>query len=140
MTTFAEALAEKCVQAHKAESGEEFFHLRDRAGVAVFSVSPRMVHCPPGMAMGHVRGAVVGLIEEGIEEGRRQACTPSPEALAAAREEGRRAGWAEALAVATRQAEWCRRGETRLLEEAAQATRHREALEAICDAIRREAP
>ena len=140
MSDLAQTLAEKCVQAHKAESGEEFFHLRDRAGVAVFSVSPRMVHCPPGMAMGHVRRAVAGYVEAGIEEGRSQAGTPSPEALAAAREEGRRAGWAEALAVATRQVAELQgivkevRRDLRRSEDEARAS------EMVRDAIRKGAP
>lgn len=101
--TFAEALAEKCATVHVV-NGATFIHVKDRSGVAVLSVSPKCVHCPESAALEHVRAAIVGLIEEGIEEGRRWQSV-SPEALAAAREEGRRAGWAEALAVVNGQVE-----------------------------------
>jgi len=101
--TFAQELAEKCVQMHSDHNGVDFIHLRDRSAVAVLSVLPAMVHCPLGGALALVRGAITGLIDEGIEEGRRWQSV-SPEALAAARAEGHEAGiavgWARALAVA----------------------------------------
>ena len=115
--TFAEALAERCVQGHVDPRGADFVHLRDRAGKAVLSVAPREVHCPLGSALGFVRAAVAELVEEGIEEGRRQGAAllreahaavdaaPSPEALAAAREAGIAVGWTRALAVAIREVE-----------------------------------
>ena len=141
MSIFARELAEKWVSVHReGPNGDEFIHLRDPAGVAVLSVGPRLVHCPAGQGLERVRAAVVGFVEAGIEEGRRQAGTPSPEALAAAREEGRRAGWAEALAVATRQVAELQgivkevRRDLRRSEDEARAS------EMVRDAIRKGAP
>ena len=140
MTAFAQTLAEKCVQAHKDHNKADFLHLRDRAGVAVLSVSPKEVHCPPNTALELVRRAVAGFVEEGIEEGRRQAGTPSPEALAAAREEGRRGGWAEALAVVVRHVETRAEAVETAERKLNQATDEWHAVKVAQDAIRREAP
>ena len=118
MTDFAQTLAEKCARVNKDECGEEFVHLRDRAGVAVLSVSPRAVHCPAGMALELVRKAVAGFVEEGIEEGRRQAGATVLEA----HEEGRRAGWAEAFVAVAGEATRLREAAT-LARDAAERAR-----------------
>lgn len=121
MSAFAQTLAEKCVSTHVI-SGASFIHVKDRGGVGVLSVSPGCVHCPGAAALEHVRAAVAGFIQEGIDEGRRQAGTPSPEALAAAREEGRRAGWAEAFVAVAGEATRLREAAT-LARDAAERAR-----------------
>ncbi len=184
MTAFAQTLSEKCVQAHKDHNKADFLHLRDRAGVAVLSVSPEGVHCPPNTALELVRRAVAGYVEAGIEEGRRQAAAPgemwpiktmfrndhvsevtllvpdnradmveerlkrglslrvlaegapaapapvADAALAAAREEGRRVGWAEAFVAVA--------GEATRLREA--ATLARDAAERVQEALAASMP
>jgi hypothetical protein len=139
VSTFAETLAEKCVQAPLAD-GEPYIHLRDRSGLAVLSVGPRLVHCPEAKALGHVRAAVVGLIEEGIAEGRRQAGTPSPEALASAHEAGIAVGWARALAVAIREVEAQQEGVDLLRRSLARGQDDLRVAEAIRSAISEASP
>lgn len=136
MSTFAEALAERCVEQHKDHNGQDFLHLRDRSRVAVLSVSPEAVHWPMATLLERVRGAVVGFVEAGIEEGRRQAGATVVEA----HEQGRRAGWAEALEVASRQVAELQgivkevRRDLRRSEDEARAS------EMVRDAIRKGAP
>ena len=144
MSDLAQTLSEKCVQAHKDHNKADFIHLRDRAGVAVLSVSPKEVHCPPNAALELVRKAVAGYVEAGIEEGRRQAGTPSPEALEAAREEGRRAGWAEAFVAVAGEATRLREAAT-LARDAAERARldwiaAERVQEALAAAMPKEAP
>jgi hypothetical protein len=107
-STFAQELAVACVSQGIDEKDLGYIHVRSLNKTAVLSVSLRAVHCPEATALGHVRGAIAGLVEAGIEEGRRWQSV-SPEALAAARAEGHEAGiavgWARALAVAVRQVE-----------------------------------
>lgn len=112
-STFAQDLAAGCVSTHIV-NGASFIHLRDRAGVAALSVSPGSVHCPESAALEHVRAVVAGFVQEGIEEGLHRAGEATSEALAAAREEGRRTGWAEAFVAVAGEA-------TRLREAAALA-------------------
>lgn len=131
---FAEELAKKCVEQYADQTVARYIHLRDRSGVAVLSVSPSSVHCPEVAALERVRAAIAGYVQEGIEEGRRQwegvvreahaalDAAPSPEALAAAREEGRRAGWAEALARVEAETE-ARRSAYAMEAEAAERAR-----------------
>ena len=141
--TFAEALAEKCVQMHSDHHKTDFLHIRDRSAVAILSVSPSAVHCPLGGALALVRGAVVGLIEEGIEEGRRWQSV-SPEALAAAREEGHEAGiavgWTRALAVAVRMVEALQEREEMAKRELRRCTDELRVAEAIRSAISEASP
>ncbi len=107
-STFAQELAVACVSQGIDEKDLGYIHVRSLNKTAVLSVSLRAVHCPEATALGHVRGAIAGLVEAGIEEGRRWQSV-SPEALAAARAEGHEAGiavgWARALAVAIREVE-----------------------------------
>jgi hypothetical protein len=138
--TFAEAMAERCVQAHVDPSGADFVHLRDRAGKAVLSVAPREVHCPLGSALGFVRASVASLIEVGIEEGKRQAGSPSPEALASAHEAGIAVGWTRALAVAIRQVEALQSREEMAKTELRRCTDELRVAEAIRSAISEASP
>jgi hypothetical protein len=108
--------------------------------LAVLSVGPRLVHCPEAKALGHVRAAVVGLIEEGIAEGRRQAGTPSPEALASAHEAGIAVGWARALAVAVRQVEARQEAEEAAKWAARRCADELRAVEAVRGAISEAMP
>ena len=139
MSAFAETLAEKCVSEHLDEKGGGYVHLRNRAGAAVISVGLRAVHRPEAKALEFVRSAVAGFVEAGIEEGRRWQSV-SPEALAAAREEGRRAGWAEALAVVNGQVE--KREETLELakRELAQARAELDAVKIAAGAVMAATP
>jgi hypothetical protein len=142
--TFAEAMAEKCVQGHVDPRGADFVHLRDKAGKAVLSVAPREVHCPLGSALGFVRAAVAELVEAGVEEGRRQAGTPSPDALAAARAKGHEAGiavgWARALAVAVGMVGSLQEREEMAKRELRRCTDELRAVEAVRSAISEASP
>jgi len=144
MSAFAEALAEKCVQMHSDHHKTDFIHIRDRSAVAILSVSPSAVHCPLGGALALVRASVAGLVEAGIEEGRRQAGTPSPEALAAARAEGHEAGiavgWTRALAVAVRMVESLQSREEMAKTELRRCTDELRVAEAIRGAISEASP
>lgn len=140
--TFAQELAEKCVSTHVI-NGATFIHVKDRSGVAVLSASPGCVHCPEIAAREHVYRALVGLVEEGIEEGRRWQSV-SPEALAAAREEGHEAGiavgWARALAVAIRMVEALQEREEMAKRELRRTTDELRVAEAIRSAISEAMP
>jgi hypothetical protein len=142
--TFAEGMAERCVQGHVDPRGADFVHLRDKAGRAVLSVAPREVHCPLGSALGFVRAAVAELVEAGVEEGRRQASEPSPEALAAARAEGHEAGiavgWTRALAVAIREVEAQQEGVDLLRRSLARGQDDLRVAEAVRNAISEASP
>lgn len=140
--TFAQELAEKCVT-HHVVNGAPFVHLRNLRGGAVLSVSPGSVHCPEVFTLETVRAAIAGLVEAGIEEGRRWQSV-SPEALAAAREEGHEAGiavgWARALAVAIRMVEALQEREEMAKRELRRTTDELRVAEAIRSAISEAMP
>ncbi len=142
-STFAQELAERCVSQGTDEKGGDYIHVRSRTGVAVLSVGLRGVHCPSDRALEIVRGALAGMIEEGIEEGRRWQSV-SPEALAAARAEGHEAGiavgWARALAVAIRQVEARQEAEEAAKWAARRCADELRAVEAVRSAISEAMP
>ncbi len=99
---FAEALAYKCIA---QQDGVIFFEGDN--GVEVFSLGVQSVHCHSDAALDFVRAHIASLIEAGYKAGfdaGKDGATPAPseEALEAAREEGRRLGWKEAVAAANR--------------------------------------
>jgi hypothetical protein len=72
VSAFAQELAVVCVSQHTDEKGAGYIHVRSLSKTAVISVGLVGVHCPEARALEHVRAAIVGLVEEGIEECRRQ--------------------------------------------------------------------
>lgn len=143
-STFAQEMAVACVSQHLDEKGAGYVHVRSLNKTAVISVGLVGVHCPEATALEHVRAAIVGLVEKGIEEGRRQAGAPSPEALAAATEEGHQAGiavgWARALAVAIRMVEALQEREEMAKRELRRTTDELRVAEAIRNAISEAMP
>jgi hypothetical protein len=141
--TFAQDLAEIHVSQHTDEKGSSYIHVRSLSKAPLISVSPRGVHCPEDKALAHVREGIAGLIEAGIEEGRRWQSV-SPEALAAAREEGHEAGiavgWARALAVAIRMVETLQEREEMAKRELRQTTAELRVAEALRGAISEAMP
>ncbi len=142
-STFAQELAVACVSQGIDEKDLGYIHVRSLNKTAVLSVSLRAVHCPEATALGHVRGAIAGLVEAGIEEGRRWQSV-SPEALAAARAEGHEAGiavgWARALAVAVRQVEARQEAEEAAKWAARRCADELRAVEAVRGAISEAMP
>jgi hypothetical protein len=138
--TFAETLAETCVSEHLDEKGGGYVHLRNRDGVSVISAGLRAVHCPEAKALRFVRDALAGLIGAGIEEGRRQAGTPAPEALASAHEAGIAVGWTRALAVAIREVEAQQEGVDLLRRSLARGQDDLRVAEAVRNAISEAMP
>jgi hypothetical protein len=142
-STFAQELAVACVSQGIDEKDLGYIHVRSLNKTAVLSVSLRAVHCPEATALGHVRGAIAGLVEAGIEEGRRWQSV-SPEALAATRAEGHEAGiavgWARALAVAVRQVEARQEAEEAAKWAARRCADELRAVEAVRGAISEAMP
>lgn len=118
--TFAQELAERCAR-WENEKARDSVVIRARHGCAILAAQTGWIRCHAGAELETVRAAIVGFVEAGIEEGRRWQSVSS-EALAAAREEGRRAGWAEALEALRREAER-RQGAYTLAAEAAERAR-----------------
>ena len=139
----AQELAVACVSQHTDEKGAGYIHVRSLNKTAVISVGLAGVHCPEPKALEHVRSAIVGLIEAGIEEGRRWQSV-SPEALAAAREEGHEVGiavgWARTLAVAVRMVESLQEREEMAKRELRRCTDELRVAEAIRNAISEASP